>query len=248
MKNHTKNRISFGAALSFCIVPLIMTGCGGSGSVDSSITTPNPTSGVTRAIVKVRTDFTAAGGGVPVAAQSVVVKVKQGATVVAQTTLLRPASAAGIVEYNFTNLPYGSYTVTTDAYASASASGAVLAQGSQSVNVQTDRGTTLNLAMQSTNQHNSIQTVLVTGASSSVAVHEIVTLSAVAKNSLGQEIPILPSKWQWTSSNTAVAAVEASGLTVYVVGVSQGKAVIHVTELDTGKSATFEITVYNMRV
>src|SRR5690348_4558368 len=81
-----------------------------------------------------------------------------------------------------------------------------------------------------------VASVTVTPASANLAAGQTVTLVAIARDAQGN--PLTDRSISWSSSNTAVATVNASGL---VTAVAQGQAEIHATS--EGKIGVSIITV-----
>src|SRR5690606_15135113 len=81
-----------------------------------------------------------------------------------------------------------------------------------------------------------VTSVSVSPSSRSIAVNESYRLDASAKDANGNAVP--DAKFSWTSSNSSIARVDATGL---VTGVASGNATITVTS--NGKSASAQISV-----
>lgn len=127
---------------------------------------------------------------------------------------------------------------TSDAsVATVSSSGVVSAVGvgTATITATTNDGTNLSASCTVTVYWNAVTGVSITPATATVNVGETTTLSAVftPANASNQNVT-------WTSSNTSVATVNASGV---VTGVSEGNATITVTTADGGYTATATITV-----
>jgi hypothetical protein len=98
--------------------------------------------------------------------------------------------------------------------------------------------TDLEATVQPLTEQLAVGTVVVTPATSSIAAGATVQLTAKSYNSSGAYRP--KAAFNWSSSNTAIATVNASGL---VTGVAAGTATITATTQQTNVSGTASVTV-----
>ncbi|GEM45670.1 Ig-like domain-containing protein [Deinococcus cellulosilyticus] len=87
-------------------------------------------------------------------------------------------------------------------------------------------------------QTDPVASVQIIQQSPSVVLGDMITLTALAKNSKGEGLALLPTDFSWTSSNTAVATVDSAGK---VTGKMEGKATISASA--QGKTGSVEVSV-----
>jgi len=241
-------------SLAGVAVAWLLAGCGGGGgdkqprpiTSPSSSPTPTPTPTATpppppaATEMRVRVTFPATTRLVPQAAQSVVAELRgENETLLATHTFTRPAEG-GVREFVFTNVPRTDITVKTSAYETPTGTGTPLAVGVQVVSNRTGAGPTVEVAMAST-----ITGVAITTSAPQVDPDEGATLHAVARNDAGQNVPTVPTNWQWASSDPSVATVEPSGPTALVRGIRAGTVEIRATDSESGASGTLTVPVLN---
>lgn len=209
-----------------CLV--LLNGCG------SSTSSNNPGTG--------RATFTVlwpkSGRLIPTAANSIVVQILYGGTVLASQTLPRPAGG-GPTTVTFSSLGAGTLTATATAYPNMDGSGVAQAQASAPLTILANQNTNFSLTMNST-----INTVDLTPANPRVSVGYTVQLTATARDAAGNVVLIAPQTLQWRSSNPAAGAVDSTGKVTGLIAATGANAPqITVTESESGKSGTTTVTV-----
>lgn len=168
---------------------------------------------------------------IPQAAQSILVEIKSGSTVVSSATLAKPTTTA-----DFTELPVGALTVEVTAYPTTDATGTPLAYATVPATIVADGTATVNVTLASTIDHLEITpTTLTIGVSASQQV------TVTAKDVNGNVVLVDPSAISFVSSNPGVASVDSSGNVT--AGSSVGSTTITVTEGDSGKTISLPVSV-----
>ncbi len=222
------------AVVAFGILGAGIIGCGGSGSGSSlSSTTAHAKS---KAIIAITWPARTAKDAklIPEASNSIVITFFQGATVVSTQTIVRPTTSL-TTSTTFTNLPVGQLTVEADAKPDADGTGTTQATASTTTTIVAGQTTSVSIDMAST-----ISTLAITDADTSVAVGSTTNLALAAYDSSDNVVLLSSSTITWTSATTSVATVSSTGV---VTGVAAGTSVITATDSESGKSATFTVTV-----
>ncbi len=214
---------------------VLLAGCGSGGSGSAGQT---PATGVTRVTVvwPTRSTTVTSSRFIPQAANSIVVQINNGAGFTASQVLSRPANGSPSTA-TFTLVPVGSIAVTVNAYASTDGSGvseAVATTTAQSSNHQT---TIVNVDMTST-----ITSVSISQYPSSINVTDTVQLLATALDANNNIVPVQPQPngFYWTTSNTAVATVDQTGL---LTAKSAGTVTVTAMESETGISGSVSLQI-----
>ena len=203
---------------------LAFVGCGG-GNGSGATTAP-------RGQVKITVTWpTSASRVIPLSAQSLVVQVKQGATVVNSGLIVRPANSITLSE-----VPTGSLSVTATAYPNADGSGNALASATISATVTDGSTSNVNVTMASTIDHLQVTpNPFILGATLNA------TINVVALDASGNVVLLAPSDLSFSSSNASVVSVTSAGLVT--AGSSDGSATISILESDGGKSLSLPLNV-----
>jgi cytochrome c peroxidase len=233
MKTRTAERLWGIGSLFFVFLIALMAGCGG-GKGDTSGANVSRAGGAEFTVLWPERSTTRL---IPLAANSIRVEMLRGSEVVASQLIARP-DAGGPATLTFTNLPVETLTARAAAYPQADGSGVAQSAGNVSVPIIAGQTVQFTLTLTSTIDHLSV-----TPNTSTLTVGQQVTLMATAWDAPGTGGNIVltaPEKQQWTSSNTAVASVDNTGI---VRAVSAGTASVSITDTESGKSASATVTV-----
>ena len=211
--------------LLFTVLTALLTGCG-AGSPPSIEAT---TSG--RATFTVT--WPARGRLIPEAANSIVIQIRNGNTIAASQTLSRPATG-GTSSATFSLLPVGNLVASATAFPNADGTGVAQAQATAPLTIRANQNTSLALTMASTIDH-----LVVSPSPAIVQVGQSVPLTVTAIDATGAVVLITPAKLQWSAAN-ATASVDADG---NLTGLTNGTTMFTVTEQESGKSASVNVTV-----
>lgn len=168
---------------------------------------------------------------IPAAAQSLLVKIKDGSTVLNTQLIARPASTT-----TFTELPVGPLTVDVSAFASTDGTGTPLASASVPTTIVANGSVNVDVTLVSSIDHLEISPSPLTLAALTTG-----TITMTAKDVNGSVVLVDPSSVSYSSSDSSVASVSSSG--VVTAGGSVGTATITVTEADSGKQTTVTVNV-----
>lgn len=171
----------------------------------------------------------------PANTNSIRVDISSGSGVVASKVVDRPASG-GTTTVLFESLPVGNLVATATAFPQTGAQGVPVATGSVSFTTiagQTVTAPTINMT-------STITRVEVTPANSSIQIGQSTTLTATARDAAGNVVLVAPNSLTWSSDNTGIAIVDATGK---VTGVGTGTTRITVTEFASGIVGSTNVTV-----
>ena len=203
------------------LVALALAGCGGSshhtaakGRIKFTVTWP-----------------TSAGRVIPVNAQSLVVQVKRGATVVTSGLIARPAATI-----SFSEVPTGSLNVVATAFASVDGSGTPLATATVPTTVASGGTSNVDVTLASTVDH-----LTVVPNPFSLAALSSGTINVVAYDASGAVVLLDPSALNFASSNPSLVSITSGG--VATAGGSLGSGTITITEADSGKTLSLPISI-----
>lgn len=217
----------------FCLVVFfaILTGCGGGGGG----TTPQ-TGDTCKAVITVQwSPLPADQKLLPLAANSIKVEVRNDKEFYVSQTLARPATGT-TSSTTFGALPAGNLTFTATAYPNTNGTGVAQATGVVPKTANIGDTLTVNLTMDSTIDH-----LEVTPVDRVVTMGASLPLTVTAKNASEQVVLVHSSCWNWASTNTSIATVNAnSGL---VIPVAPGTVDITVIENESTKTLTVPVIV-----
>ena len=180
----------------------------------------------------VRVAFPARSRVIPTAAQSVVVQVVQGATVVNQATLTTTSP-----QTTFTEVPVGSVTVKAFASPNSAGTGTPMATA-QTIQTVVNGGTAaVDLTMASTIDHLSITPNPINLALTGVVTRQVTVTAYDASNAV---VLTAPGDLSYSSSGVSIFLVGSTGL---VTGIALGNATLTATDAISGKSATAPVHV-----
>ena len=166
---------------------------------------------------------------IPGAANSVKITLTGGGTIAPLVkTITRPDTSA-----SFTNLIGANYTMTAETFASADGTGTVLATAGIPVTVVAGETATPTLTLAST-----VDTIDYSYLGGTVAPGAVLAVSIAGRDVNNNVIPLTASALTWSSSDSSVVSVTNAGV---VTGVAGGRAVITVTDTESGKQANFEV-------
>ncbi len=171
---------------------------------------------------------------IPAASQSINVSMSGPRGTIASRVIPRPAGG-GPAQVTFTNLPVGQLAVTATAYPNADGTGIPQARGSTTLQITAGNTTAFTVTMDST-----IDRIEITPAALALNVGEVVTLTASAKDAVGNLVLTLPATITWISSADSIARVDSAG---NVTGVFEGTAQITARETESNKIASMQVTV-----
>lgn len=171
---------------------------------------------------------------IPVAANSITATFRQNGQVVATQTVARPSSGNQTTVI-FSALPPGDLTFQATAYPNADGSGVAQASAATGVTIVSGQDSPVSVTMASTIDH-----LTVTPASPTVLVGATTALSVTPVDAGGNIVLTNASTISWVSLTPSIATVSSTGV---VTGVAAGTAQIQVTETESGKSLTVNVTV-----
>lgn len=171
---------------------------------------------------------------IPVASNSINLSLWVGPNLVKSQTVARP-TVGNETTINFTSLPSGAMLLTAQAFPNANGSGVAQASASEDVVIAAGNTTVLTITMDST-----IDNLTLSPTTPTTTIGGTVTIVPTAHDVLGATVLTSPSTLTFGSSNTGVATVDGAGV---VTGVSAGATTITVTETESGKVATVNVTV-----
>lgn len=171
---------------------------------------------------------------IPLAANSVLVILKQNGQWVEQIILDRPAGG-GTAQASFENLPVGEFQVAASAHPQAGAVGVAQANAISGALVEPDQTTNIKMTMASTIVRGSISPTTTT-----LNVGQSATLTGAFENAQRQAVFVSNDTLQWTSRNPALVTVDAAGL---ITAVSAGTATVEVKDSESKVVATTSVTV-----
>lgn len=176
-------------------------------------------------------------------AQSVRVVLSANGTTLAQQVVSRPTAAATTSSITFSNQPAEQITANATSYSLSGGSGSALASAAVVVNLTPNATVSTPLSFSPTIASVSISPTpigLITGSTT--------TLAASALDANGNVILTTGSDWSWSSSNTGVATIGASGVTTTLTAVSAGTSSITLQETTTGKTISVVAAVSNFYI
>ena len=175
------------------LVTIIACG-GGGGSAGSGVTTGRASLAIT---------WPNDSRVVPLAAQSIVVTMRNSGNQVVETGLLvKPATI-----WTSAQLNPGTYFLVASATPNNNGTGVIQATGSGSVAVVEGQTTASSIVLGST-----VANVTVSPAAPSVAIGGTIQMSASTRDASGSIVLVAPSTLTWSSSNSSVATVNSSGV------------------------------------
>jgi hypothetical protein len=222
-------------AISYLIGLVSLVGCGG-GNKNTEVPTETPSTRSEGSVSFVIT-WPTQSRLIPVAANSIKIAFSGGPTPT-EKIVVRPATGTNTTDVTFPNLVVGTYTITATAYPSTNATGVAQAMGTGSVTVVKDQTVETGVTMATT-----ISQIDASPAAPSVVVPATVNLTGSATDTNNAIVITANNKWTWSSSNTGVATVPASGNPVTVTSVSAGTTTITGTETESGKTKSVTVTV-----
>jgi hypothetical protein len=214
----------------------VLSGCGSAAySGAGTIGVPNPIGQTGRALLTMRWPDRDTSRLIPIAANSIRVRVTaSGNRLIGDVLLSRPANG-GTATATFDRLPIETVAFAAVAFPNADGTGAAQALAGTTVPIRAGQVAEVRLTLTSTIDH-----LEITPATPTVTVGETIPLNVAARNATGEIVLTHPTTIAWSSGNEAVVTVTSNGT---VQGVSPGTAIIHVTEQESGKSAEVSVTV-----
>lgn len=208
------------SAASLALLPLV--GCGG-GKAGSS--------GRGRVQLALRWPEVSTSRLVPAGSASVKVSLLRAGVTVAERKVNRSGSSTATIL--FENIAVGEYVLQASAHPSADGIGTAQALGSLTVTVSDGVTTDARITMGSTITRLSL-------AGQTLDTGTTVTLSVTATNQAGETVLVAPSALRWSSSDSSVISVDASG---QASALKAGSATISVTDSESGLTATATATI-----
>lgn len=167
---------------------------------------------------------------IPPDAQSIVVTVRPaGSQAIYDTLILNKPTSEGRIK-----APVGQAVFVARAYDQADGKGGVLAKGSTQQEIVAGEKNQVELSLKVLDH---VEVIL---PKSSIEAGEVIQATAVAKTASGSQIDDPAFTFAWSSSNTAIATVNESGV---VTGVAPGTVQIRVSEVELGKADSASLTV-----
>ena len=213
------------------VLAVLLAGCGGGGTPPGTAST---------AVGRATITFTwpARTRLIPVAANSIMVTLTQGAVTVASQVVTRPATGS-TATVTFNSVPAGTVNVTATAYPNADGTGTAQATATTSIVVQANQNTPFSLTMGSTIDH-----LVSSPASIAIGVGDVAAVTVTAMDASGNTVLIKPQTLKWLSSNPTVATVDGMGnVTGVAPGGSASTVQITITENESGKSVSIPVVV-----
>lgn len=228
-------RTSFAAFGSLLLLPLALTGCGGSSSPVSQSASQG------RATVTLHWPARTGDAGlsrlIPIAANSIRVRFLNNGTPAQERLLVRPQGGGAVTSTTtFTDLPQGSYTVEAVAFPNANGSGVAQARATTPpVTITPGQSSPVSLTMGTTIVRAVLQPENI---SLTATPAQITAVGFDADNNI-----VLGGQWQWTNSNPNVVALVVNGnqATVAAVGAGQSIVTARDTESNITTTKTFDV-------
>lgn len=178
---------------------------------------------------------------IPTAANSIVVQILSGTTVVASQTLSRPP-AGGSTTATFNSLGVATLTATATAYPNSNGTGVAQASASTPLTIVANQNTPFSLTMGTT-----ITQIQLSPNNPTIYVGHPIQLTATARDASGNIVLTVPQTLQWVSSNKSIATVDTLGnVTGVAVGVGPNAPAITVTETESGVTASTNVVVEDL--
>ena len=211
-------RSLLGLLSALVVVLLVVVGCGGRIGGASGAGGPSASSADRgRASVHVAWPVPVPGRVVPLAAQSIVVQLEDATGAVqARFTIVHPATSG-----TSPSVKAGTYALVATAYPTAAGTGTADATGTGSVTIVANATVPSSVTMGST-----VTSLTLSPTTLTPTVGDATALAASAKDASGAIVLVAASTVSWTSSNPAVATVDATGLTPTLKAVAAGSATI----------------------
>jgi len=208
------------AIFSLIALMALINGCGGG-------STSSPATGT----ITVSIRFPESSRLIPANTRSVKLQLNRAETPVSAIVIPRQGSVA---QYRFTNLMPGGYTLTVTTHADYGAETTATAQGTVNVEVRAGevRPVAVSLASTVTQLRVAPQTAIVPRPGARIP------FSVIGLNAANEYVPLSPDYIRWSSSDTAVATVDANGV-VQVLGT--GTTTISAQDLESGRSGSYEL-------
>jgi hypothetical protein len=229
----------YGAVATATLLPL---GCGG--GTDSQVPTPTPIGATPTPFGATPTPAPAAGrgngqftidwtqppsGSVPIAANSLLIVVKQGIEPIFQQVITRP-TGSNTSTLNIPNLPEGTLGVLVNAYPTDNATGVPQASSGFTIAIA-DRVTTSKTLLLTS----AVARVIVTTLQPTLTNTSTSNLFATALNADGNLVLTAPTRWTWRTDNPQIIALTATGNQATVQqGPLDGVGTVTVRETETG--------------
>ncbi|WP_018465480.1 Ig-like domain-containing protein [Calidithermus timidus] len=167
---------------------------------------------------------------IPPSAQSIVVTVRPAdSQAIYDTLILNKPTAEGRIK-----APVGQALFVAKAYDQADGKGSVLAKGSTQQQIVAGEKNQVELSLKV------LDHIEVTLAKSAIEAGEVTQAFAIAKTASGSQIDDPAFAFTWSSSDTAIASVNSSGI---VTGVAPGTAQIRASEAELGKAGSASLSV-----
>jgi hypothetical protein len=191
----------FKITLGLVALATIIACGGGGGSAGSGVTTGRASLAIT---------WPSDSRVVPLAAQSIVITMRNSGNQVVETGLLvKPATV-----WTSAQLNPGTYSLVASATPNSNGTGVTQATGAGSVAVVEGQTVPSNIIFGST-----VSNVTVLPNAPSLAIGGTIQMSASTRDASGSIVLVAPSTITWSSSNTSVATVNSSGV---ITAVSAG--------------------------
>src|SRR5688500_17951575 len=172
---------------------------------------------------------------IPVASNSIKVEISRGGAEIAEKVIQRPTTSVA-----FENLPVGDLSVTATAHPGSDGSGIAQARGTAPLTIRPNQTTDFTITMEST-----IRSVEIVPPTGPVRPGDVLQLGLTVRDADGNLVLVSPATLEWTSTNHAVATVDANG--VLTAGTS-GSALISVMEWESERGDFIAVTVEGGRL
>ena len=226
-----------GMAGGLFLTALFLPGCGGSSPTSPSTDVAAASSG--RAVFTVVWPASSTTRLIPLAARSIRVDVlRSNGTVVASQLLARAGTDSASATLTFPNLPVQTLTARATALPQTDGTGTAQATGSVPLVIQAGQTVSFSLTMASTVDH--LETNTATVPLTSGQTFQMTETARDAPGTSGNVVLTTPAKIQWKSSNMLAVSVDSDGL---VTALSAGSATITVSDQESGKSVSADVTV-----
>lgn len=214
----------------------MMLGLVGCGSGKRNASAPGSSSRSTgRAVVTLRwPDPTDTTRLVPVNSKSVRIRLKEGATTVAERLLPRPDAPPWVTTASFENVPIITLSASATAYPNADGTGVAQATVTTPITMQAEGDTNLRLTMASTIDHIEVTP----GGPLALGVQESATLQAVPRDANNNIV--LANAIQFTATPEDIVELNPDGS---LSGLDVGTTTITAREPESGKFAQVNVTV-----
>lgn len=231
------NNIKYLAILLICFL-INFSSCGDHEDL-SNTPAPNPSSSDAMISLSIKWPKSSTSASrpsklIPSASNAITVEIYKGATLINSKTIARP-TIGDTSTIDFEALPIGTLTITATSYPDSDGTGVAQARGTTQVTTEIRKTSNIKITMESTIDHIGIypNNIFI-----GVGESQILTPTAYDKDGA---IVLVDTTWEWIVLDTSVASFDSKKFTV--TGVSKGNTVIELTENESKKTVSSDISI-----